>query len=300
MRGTVLGVLIGLVLGFAAAQLSPASRDKRMSSRASDREMPLSEEVERLREELAEERSARQRLEYELERLKQGKVGTLGQTSEGDESKRRIQPIDPRLEGMDWEPAAEGVIQSLPLLVQIAEARAAGGEPPPERIGELVRAQAPLVALVLTLAEKDIPASSPNGTFSHPAVQVEMIRETLARANLSLTGRQEEDLRAMALRFAREDERRLASYGAGVWESRKLLEETQLRDRFYDEVDRLLTTEQRLTLHPPQIAGRTALDMFSGAAIWAEHVKGRLYADRAELAERMTRKVIRVRLKRAS
>ncbi|MCU0727041.1 MAG: hypothetical protein MUE73_14825 [Planctomycetes bacterium] len=193
-----------------------------------------------------------------------------------------VEGLEEVLAAFDWKTCGEAVRRMAPLLVDLAVALR-DGKPIPPSVGDVQRWNGTLVKEVLALQDKGVPGTGVNGMFTHPGIQGNLVWAALADADLPLSEAQTSALEALVTRYSEEDRRRLAGYGEDTLALRKLLEEADLKDRFYADVDRLVTDEQREALHPAAMRGRLQVDLFSSGILWATVARPIFYSDRAGL-----------------
>lgn len=190
------------------------------------------------------------------------------------------------LESQDWAQAGEAVTKLLPLLDELSEAIITRKEYDDSKLLEIPKYNGPLQKLAIELVQKGIPGTGVNGSFSHPAASVNLIRAALAQAELPLSDDQSTRLAALGDRFMLDDARRYEAYRDDTLELQKTIDEADLKDRFFADVDKLLTKEQVDVLHPPTIRGRLGVDIFSSGIIWHTLAKSIRFESREDLATR--------------
>jgi hypothetical protein len=176
-----------------------------------------------------------------------------------------------------------------PLLAELADSLERTGKMPPN-VGEIQRWNGPLVSVAMKLVEAGVPGHGANGAFSHPAVDANIIHATLRAADRGLTETQEARLEEIGRRYAAEEAQRRASYPEGTLALRQLAEEAAHKDRFYAEVDEMLTPAQRDFLHPESIRGYTQLDLFSSGIVTYLEARPLDFKDREAAVRMMTDK----------
>jgi len=191
-------------------------------------------------------------------------------------------PLEDALRAMDWETIGESLHAMPPLLDQLADALLNGKEMPAS-VGEIQRWNGPLVTQALTAQRAGVPGTSVNGAFTHPALVANMIYAALQKSPLPLSEEQVQTLDTLGRRFADEDARRLAAYPAGTLELRKVIDECDLKDRFFAEVDGILTGAQRDLLRPAGARGYMGMDLFSSGLVWATLARPRPFPDLPQL-----------------
>ena len=238
-------------LGTDNARLAAASRE-------------LAAETER--REAAEQALAEVR-EQLAERAEGAAPGAAGTTPGKAGVRYRYDAFDATLSQIDWQGAGEAISKMSPLLAELASTMMEG-KPMPPSVGDIQKYNGPLVKLALTAQQQGMPGTGTNGAFTHPSILANLVYSTLREAGLPLSPGQEARLAEIADDAVRDDARRLAGYGPETLELQKVWDETQLKDRFYDGVDRLVTDEQREVLHPVALRGRLSFDLFSSGLVW--------------------------------
>lgn len=172
---------------------------------------------------------------------------------------------------VDWGEAGHAIAQMTPVIDGLAKSVGAG-QPLPTNVGDIQKWNGSLVTLALTLERDGVEGEGVNGAFTHPFVVANLAHAALRDAGAPLDGRQEEALAAAATRFLDEDRRRVAGYGEETLAFRRIVEECELKDRFFAELDAIVNERQREILHPEATRGRVALDVFSSGVVWAQFV----------------------------
>jgi hypothetical protein len=174
--------------------------------------------------------------------------------------------FDEALNAVNWPEVGDALAHLGPLLGELGDDMAQGKEVT-AKFGEIQRWNGPLLTAALELNKRGLPGTSVNGSFTHPSSLVNMVAAALTAGGRPLDEAQSEQLGRIGLAFVAEDERRLAAYPADALAVQKLLDEARLKERFFAEVDRLLTPEQVELLHPPAVRGRSGLDLFSSGLV---------------------------------
>lgn len=228
-----------------------------------------SAELEGLKQQLAAERAQRLEAEAKLRTVsaqaeERGLRGPEVPVEEPAKGPRFAFPeYEKVLNEIDWGEVGTSTAKLAPLLVQLLDTLEKTGEVPPTLIGEIQKWNSQLVTVALQVQEAGLPGHGVNGSFTHPAVDVNVIHATLRAGGHALSAEQEELLGEIGRRYADEEARRAASYPEGTLELRKIAEEAAVKDRFYAEVDAVLGDGQRDFLHPESVRGMTQLDLFS-------------------------------------
>ena len=201
---------------------------------------------------------------------------------------------DEYLAAMNWTEVGEHFGAMAPLLAEIFDAIAQGGQPSPEAIGSLQQHNGPLVTVAMKLHGK-LPGETVNGALTHPSAAVNIIVSTLKSMGKPLSKEQVAALDRVGNDFVSEDRRRVEAYADDALTLRRQADESLLKGRFYDAAMATLTDEQHALLRPEATRGRVTADLFSAALVWAGRARPVPFKDRADLgeilAERMGREL---------
>lgn len=250
-------------------------------------------ETERLKQALADKDAKVQELE---EKLRAATVRREAGGSGGPEVPLEETPQGPRFAfpeyekvfaEINWDEVGGSMSNLAPLLAELLDSLEKTGKLPPN-VGEVQRWNGPLVTVALKLAEAGVTGTGANGSFTHPAVDVNIIDAMLKAGKKPLTTEQESRLDEIGHRFAAEEAQRLAAYPEGTLAIRKLAEEAAQKDRFYAEVDGMLSAEQRDFVHPESVRGYTQLDLFSSGIITYMSALPVDFKDREETVKKVT------------
>jgi RNA polymerase sigma factor (sigma-70 family) len=248
----------------------------------------------RLEQELATARARLSELEERLRapaaREEKGGGGEPSAEPEAAKGPRFLFPeYEQTLLAIDWEAVGTSTANLAPLLAELLDSLEKTGKMP-ANVGDIQRWNGPLVTVAVQLAEAGMSGTGVNGAFSHPAVEANIIHATLKAGDHALSADQEARLEELGRRYAAEEARRLAAYPEGTLALRKLADEATLKDRFFGEVDALLTQEQRDLLHPESVRGYTQLDLFSSGIVTYLEVRPLDMNDREAAVKRLTDK----------
>jgi len=191
---------------------------------------------------------------------------------------------------VDWKSVGSNLHAMVPLLRDLSDAVAEGRQPSPEDIGKIQQHNGALVTAALKLMNK-VPGSGVNGSFTHPAFQVNSIAAALDAAGLPLTDPQAQALESVGRDFTDKDRARLAAYDERAWEMQKVLDEAELKDRFYESAFAVLTAEQRDALSPPATRGLVSFDLFCSGLMLAQFLSPVPAKDREALIAGLEPKV---------
>ena len=250
---------------------------------------------DRVQRELEIERKQRVELERALEDLKAPAKGPDAQTDSKPKKPQADVGGGPRfhydkyrdaLKQVDWKVVGESLHAMPPLLEELFDALK-NDKPLPPSVGQIQRHNGPLLEQAMKMQQAGLPGTTVNAVFTHPVAQVNMIYVTLRQAGKSLSEDQEERLGDIGARFMELDSQRLAAYEPTTMGLQKLIDETALKDRFYADVDAILSAGQRQVLHPPATAGYTGADLFSSGLVWAPMARPLGFSTREDLEAKM-------------
>jgi len=128
-------------------------------------------------------------------------------------------------------------------------------------------------ALIKAAAEVDekLPGDGINGAYTHPAFMVNSIAATLEAAGLPLNAAQSESLGKIGREFTDRENARLGGYDERAYALAKILDEADLKDRFFEQVLALLTPEQREAVSPSAGRGLVGMDLYSSGLMLQLH-----------------------------
>ncbi len=158
------------------------------------------------------------------------------------------------------------------------------GRPPSVDLSTSVADVKRKVMLQVLRLGQDVPGTGVNGKFTDPACAANAILVTLFAADLPLSPEQTAKIEEIATRTMQEDAKRRSSYGDGAYELAKLLDEVELKARFFGECFEVLTVPQAKVLSPELSRGRLLVDPFSEAAVFGDWVRVHTFKNANSLA----------------
>lgn len=174
---------------------------------------------------------------------------------------------------IDWASAGGTIQEMMPIMEKLRAAMAEGGDPPLELIGELSKLNADLISLAGKVVDAGVPGAGINGSFTHPSVVANTLGHTLEAAGLGLSEDQVARMEGMLKYYRAEDEGLRSPGTEPEFALEAVIREGAMKDRMFEEMSSMLSTEQLTALRPGEIGGRTSLDMFSTGVIWNQFAR---------------------------
>jgi cell division protein FtsB len=172
---------------------------------------------------------------------------------------------------VDWSLVGSVTKEMQPLLVELMAAMEKDGEVPQELAIKIQQLNSQLVAQLPAILKAGLPGFGPNGAYTHPLFVANSLASTLAAAGLSLDATQRDAIAGLVRSFSVENQS--LSDQPREYDLEKLLAETEMKERFYDEVASRLTPEQYASIYPE---GSTDYD---GASLFRPSLMTRVYSD---------------------
>lgn len=190
------------------------------------------------------------------------------------------------LRDLDWKAIGENMSGMAGLIRELTPALRKGEAPSPELVGRAQQLNGPLVTAALKLPE-DVPGTGPNGRFSNPAFMANAIAAALEAAGRPLTDSQARRLEDLSREYLGLDSRRRSGYDDSTLELVKLVEEAELKERWFHDVFAMLEPAQVEALGPPEARGRVRIDVFSSSLVFVGRVGIFTFTDRDDLVEKV-------------
>lgn len=248
--------------------------------------------------ELEKERARAERLAAEIAAFKAGEGPEGGASADPDEASGGVEAryvfegTEKALRALDLDAAGEAYQNMTPLITELLDSLAAG-KPKMHLQQDISRWNMTLVNQAMSMQGGGLSGNGINGVFTHPAIQVNYVYAALKAGEQPLTEPQERALKELGDRFVKEEAKRVARYDETTLELAKLVEEADLKARFYADVDALLTPAQVEVLHPERMRGRIQADLFSSGLLWAMRVQALPFREREDLATSIAENVMR-------
>ena len=161
------------------------------------------------------------------------------------------------------------------------------GQPLPEGLSARIRQLNSPVLAATILVRDQFPGKGVVGTFTSAPFVVNAVAAALESAGMPLDDSQSAKILALARDNMAEDTRRLAGYGEAPWALAQLLDEVELKDRFFGDLFAVLTPAQTAVLRPESTRDRVRLDIFSSGLLFAGRLDVLPFKDEADLANRV-------------
>ena len=231
---------------------------------ASARERRLEEENKALREELAAMKDGSGRRPVEPMALTSG-------------SEELVEPPPPppptgpvfddaqfaaALAKIDWATMGEVSKEMAPLIAQLMEAMSKdGAKLPMDLVAKIHQLNGKLLAQLPAMQDANLPGYGVNGVYTHPLVAANTMASTLASAGAGLTQAQQQAMSGLVRAFAAEGQQIDAA--TREFPVEQLLEEVEMKDRFWKEVGGLLSPAQAAVLQPAGAGTHDGSSLFS-------------------------------------
>jgi hypothetical protein len=192
------------------------------------------------------------------------------------------------LEAVDWGSVALHTTAIVGPIREITDAILAGKPVPLQAAGEAQKHNGPLIQSVGALGGR-LSGTGPNGSYTHPAFQVNAIAAALQHLGLPLSDAQRTTLEDLGRRFSEEERKRVGAYDDTTFQMRKLVEEGDLRGRFFDAVRAALTPVQLDALSPPSTRDRLGADLWSEGLLWVTVTRQVNFTKREQFTDTVAR-----------
>lgn len=167
---------------------------------------------------------------------------------------------------IDWATMGEVTKDMAPLLAELVAAMGKdGAEVPMDLMGKIQQLNGKLIAQVPAMLEAGMPGYGPNGVYTHPLVLANTLASTLAAGGAKLTPAQQQSLSGIVGAFAKETQQ--IAGASREFPIEQLLEEVEMKDRFYREMSGLLTPEQLAKVAPGEVGGYDGSNLFSSGLV---------------------------------
>lgn len=195
---------------------------------------------------------------------------------------------DPRyaevLNKVDWKVMGEVSAEMQPLLVEMLRVLQETGDVPTELAVQIQQLNSKLIAQVPAILKSGAPGFGTNGAYTHPLFVANTLASTLTAGGQPLDAAQQAAIAGLVHSFSVENE--TISNGQHEYALEQLLAETEMKERFYNEVGTRLTAEQHAQIYP-QGADHDGANLFSPGLMTTPHaqpIAAKSPADFARLA----------------
>lgn len=167
---------------------------------------------------------------------------------------------------IDWATMGEVTKDMAPLLAELVKAMGEeGADVPMDLIGKIQQLNGKLVAQLPAMLEAGMPGYGPNGVYTHPLVVANTLASTLAASGTKLTPAQQQSLSGLVAVFAKETQQ--IAGASREFAVEQLLEEVEMKDRFYREMSGLLTPEQLAKVAPEGAGSYDGANLFGSGLV---------------------------------
>jgi hypothetical protein len=249
-----------------------------------------SERFQELEQENEELRSERETLSAKVEEL-ESKIEASTITPRDPQAFRFGVPGKaPTFDEADWTALADHMTELKETLSELPEFIRSGQAPSQAFQTRIQKHNMPLAMFAVGFGS-DTKDSTPNGAFTHPAVIANLMRASLAAADMPLTPDQEIALKTLGDSWLAETERMTAGLAQDAPVLEKTVLEVDAKLRFLDSARTVLTSEQRALLFPPETTGRLHLDLLSPVLVYVL-VQPITAKDRADMETKLLESIL--------
>ena len=252
-------------------------------------------EVIQVRRKLARESSLRMEAEVREKQLTEEvamlkkQVASLGGTRDNDDKKKGVAFAFDRYKGvfarMDWEGAATAYAAMVPLMEEVVKAPKKLQDP--IFMQRLMSHNTKLIHVASAAHEAGVPGKDINGAFTHPAIYVNLVDSTLTAGERPLSKEQRLAVSELGDEFLRRIEEFEKSRSKLEYALEARVQESTIKQAFFDSLDAILDAEQVELIHPESIRGICGLDLMSSGLIWQMHVHPLFGSSREALTSRV-------------
>lgn len=194
---------------------------------------------------------------------------------------------DPRfaeaLAKVDWKLVGDVSNEMGPLLAKLVAAMSKeGAEMPMDLAIQVSELNSKLARQVPAMMDAGLPGFGPNGAYTHPLVAANSIASTLEAAGVPLNDNQRAAIAGLVRAFSAENQSVVD--GAREFDLEHLLAETELKDRFFHEVDTLLAPDQHGAAYPDGAGDYEGSSLFSSGVMTKPYASPIQAHDAAEFA----------------
>lgn len=224
----------------------------------------------------------------DLAKAKAPAAGAAGAAAEARKQRLSHPAFDDVLGKVDWNGVSEHIGAMTKVLSDLGVALSEGKSPdelPPETSESITKHNGPLVTVAVRLMQAKVPGTGANGSFTHPAFMSNAIIAVLEGAGKPLSDDQMTRISEISKRYVAEDAARLSRYDDATFQIRKVEEEGDLRERFFQEARGVLTAEQVELVSPAATRDRLQFDLFSAGILMYTVTRPVPYTTPAKFAE---------------
>ncbi|MEM7203663.1 MAG: hypothetical protein AAF628_25590 [Planctomycetota bacterium] len=195
--------------------------------------------------------------------------------------------LDDVLATIDWRDVSEQSLTLCDTLRQVMELLAAEEEIPHSLLGELERLKGTMHEYGATVLQCELLKGADFDTqVRHPLMGAQWMTAMLAHADTPLDEAQRLAITDLARRYTAEDDQRRLGYGPQTSKLQQYVDELELQERFYGDVDLMLSEGQRALFDVGALQGRVGAKLVGTASMaWGEWAKPVAVRTRAEFAE---------------
>ena len=255
---------------YTGEDIDKARQAADMAARTDERRKMLdeqSEDLKKVRSELGEREKKVGELEKRVTDL-QAQVEELKKTPGQPPAKKA--PISWGKAGdvkevgeANWPELSGAMSEIIKSLNEIMAARKEGREPSPEVMKNIQKHNQKLIDYYVKVLRKLPTHMSANGEFVHPINTANIIAAALQAAGKPLSEAQVKQVVALGEEYESSWDKLQSGYDAGTLKLEKVVDELELKQKFYDSMVALLQPDQREVVIDPATHDYMQLDMYS-------------------------------------
>lgn len=241
-----------------------------MAARADERRKMLDEQNEDLK-------ATRAKLEEREKRVGELEKKVVDLQSQVEEARKTPPPPASKKAPISWGKAGEikevgeanwpelsaAMNEIIKSLGEILAARKEGREPSPESMKNIQKHNQKLIDYYVKVLRKLPTHMSANGEFVHPINTANMIAAALQAAGKPLSEAQTKQVVTLGEEYESGWDKLQAGYDANTFKLEKVVDELELKQKFYDSLIALLQPDQREVVVDPATHDYMQLDMYS-------------------------------------
>ncbi len=171
---------------------------------------------------------------------------------------------------VDWKSAASAYTAMVPMMIKASGNMKLLQDPSFSR--KLQELNMNLIHVASSAHKAGVPGKGINGAFTHPAIYVNLVDSALTAAEKPLSEDQRKAVSELGNVYLERIDEFEKNRNKITYALEARIQESTIKQNFFDELDKLLDPEQVEIVHPESIRGLCGLDLMSSGLIWQMHV----------------------------